>query len=223
MIKEQGIHFLYNLEKIHNEVYNVNQNELKSNYPVELENIGRYLSTLHDISSCVDGCRGGDHVFEYLTGRSFNLGYATYLLILNGYYDESLNQVRSLAELANLLSLFVCNPSSIEEWKNSNKRERSKKFKPMHVRNSIASNNGILIVDAATYSQLCEISTHVTPQTIPNKHTDDNRPRVGGFHQSEGIKLSLNYLETTLFCIATAFCKFFDHEERFEYLTESVS
>ncbi len=222
MINEQGIHFLYNLEQVHTQVYTVNKNELK-NYPAELENIGRFLSVLHDISSCVDGCRGGDHIFEYLAGRAFNLGYATYLLILNGYYDESLNQIRSLAELANLLSLFQCNPSYIGKWKNSDKQERRNKFQPGNVRKLITSNNGILIIDEDTYSKLCEISTHVTPQTIPNQHTNDKKPRVGGFHQPGGIKLSLNYLETTLFCIATAFCKFLDHEERFEYLTESVS
>src|SRR5205814_3129296 len=150
----------------------------------------------------------GDHTFEYLSGRAFNLGYAAYSLIRIGYYDEALNQVRSLGELANLQSLFFCDAKYFDEWKRASDRERLRQFGPSQVRKLIEKEDGVLIMDSLTYSKLCELSTHVTPETAPNLHSKDKRPRVGAFYQPEGLKLALEYLDTTVFCVAAGFCKF---------------
>src|SRR2546421_338209 len=68
--------------------------------------LGTVLSLLDRLSTCSWGCRGGDHVPEYLLGRAVtNLRAAVQLLRL-GYYDESLSLTRNAGEVANLLALF---------------------------------------------------------------------------------------------------------------------
>jgi len=221
MATNAGTRFLQKLGEVHEEVNAASTAQLK-NHAGALESIGRCLGVLYNISTCANGCRGGDHTLQYLSGRAFNLGYTSYALIRMGYYDEALNQVRSMGELANLQSLFFCNLKYFEDWKSASKKERLNRFSPAAVRKLIEDEGGVLIMDSSTYSHLCELSTHVTPDTVPNLHSDDKRPRVGGFQQPDGLKMAVEVLETTLFCVATGFAKFLGDESEFEHLTELV-
>jgi len=49
-----------------------------------------------------------------------------------------------------------------------------------------------LLADDATHAFLCGLSIHVTTDTVPNMHSDDGRPGVGGFVQTIGRKLALD-------------------------------
>jgi len=105
MLSKNGIEFLHGLEITH-KVARQESNETLKPYIEELDALARSLEALYLISTCSSGCRGGDHLYEYLAGRCYNLGCAAFSLIRLGYYDESLNHVRSLGEIANLQSLF---------------------------------------------------------------------------------------------------------------------
>jgi hypothetical protein len=197
-----GWRFLCDLEAIH-KLSKIESTKLLREYQGEVECIGLCLKALYEVSTCTKGCRGGDHLLEYLAGRAFNLGYSAFSLIRIGYYDESLNQVRSLGEIANLQSLFVRNSKWEDEWRHASPKERLKKFAPSKVRKLIENENAALLMDGSTYSMLCETATHVTPDTKPNLHSDDGRPRVGGSTQSKGVALALKHLSTFIFCTAT--------------------
>ena len=73
-------------------------------------------------------------------------------------------------------------------------------------------------MDDETYKNLCSLSTHITPDTIPNMHSEDNRPRVGGFNQPEGLRTAMSLLHQTLLCVTLGLCKFLGDESAFEQL-----
>lgn len=182
------------------------------------ERIGIFLNALYDTSSCVLGCHGGNHTMEYLAGRAFNLGYAAYGLVRIGLYDEAFNQMRSLGELTNILALRVFDSTSFDAWLVATDDERLKTFKPVQIRILIEKADGVIPVDKNLYSELCELATHISPKTVPNRHTEDQQPRVGGGFQKAGYKRSLKELDKLLFCAATAFAKFKGYDELFEQI-----
>ncbi len=55
----------------------------------------------------------GPHVFESLCARSHNLGCSAYFLAMSGYYDESASLIRSLGEIGKLISLSVCDNTTV--------------------------------------------------------------------------------------------------------------
>jgi len=166
---------------------------------------GTYLRILYDFATCTSGCRGGDHMWEYLCGRAFNLSYASHHLLQIGLYDEAFNQLRSLGELVNLVSLCVYDNSSFEAWRAAGHEARLRKFSPSKVRKLISASKGVLIVDGDLYSQLCELATHVTPQTTPNQHGSNERSHVGGSVQPEGFATGTRLLQHLLYFTCTFF------------------
>lgn len=184
----------------------------------ERARIGSCLKALYEVSTCALGCRGGDHTIEYLAGRAFNLGYAAYDLCRAGLYDEAFNQIRSLGELANILALHLYDRESFNQWMEASDAERLKKFKPVQIRILIEEAGGVILVDKEAYAELCELATHISPRTVPNRHSEDLRPRVGGGYRSSGQKAVLDKLDGLLFCASTAFAKFSGHDDLFEAL-----
>ena len=67
-------------------------------------------------------------VLHVLSGRVYNHGCSALILLDSAYYDEALNLCRSIAEIANLLSLFDGNPLEFKKWVNASKRDRINKF-----------------------------------------------------------------------------------------------
>jgi hypothetical protein len=172
------------------------------------DRIGKYLQILYDISTCADGCRGGDHMFEYLSGRAFNLSYAAYDLLQIGLYDEALNQLRSLGELTNLASLCAFDNGAFNEWVGAGHDERLRRFGPGQVRKLIVAAKGILIVNTDLYAQLCELATHITPQTKPNTHNAAGRSHVGGSVQADGYAKGIELLQYLMYFMCTSFIAF---------------
>ena len=52
----------------------------------------------------------------------------------SGYYDEALNQVRSLGEMANLFALFAADRTSFAAWAAASKKVRLSQYGPAAVR-----------------------------------------------------------------------------------------
>src|SRR5947208_9300520 len=57
--------------------------------PQIFDNLGTVLSVLYRMGACFWGCRGGDHLVEYLVGRSCSSALAALSLMRIGYYDEA--------------------------------------------------------------------------------------------------------------------------------------
>lgn len=200
-----GISILDRLDRIHAEI-RVEHRRLAD--ASDLERIGIYLQVLYDISTCASGCRGGNHMFEYLCGRAFNLAYATYDLLNIGLYDEANNQLRSLGELVNLAALYTFDNEAFEQWRQAGHEERIQRFGPARVRKLIVAANGVLIVDSSLYGKLCELATHATPQTKPNTHSAAGYSHVGGSVQESGFAAGISLLQHLLYFACTAFTAF---------------
>ena len=216
MLKSSGVNFISFIDSTQQETRK--QSEGLNEYKSEREQVGIYLKALYDISTCAFGCHKGNHTIEYLAGRAFNLAYAAYDLCRAGFYDEAFNQIRSLGELANILALRVCDNTSFEVWLSATDEERLKNFKPVQIRILIEKANGIIVVNKDSYAELCKLATHITPRTVPNRHSDDQRSRVGGGFQQDGFNKALEKICELLFISATAFAKFTGHDELFEQL-----
>jgi hypothetical protein len=215
-LNNSGINFIRFIDKAQQDTRS--QSEALNEFKSERERVGIYLKALYDISTCAFGCHKGNHTMEYLSGRAFNLAYAAYDLCRTGFYDEAFNQIRSLGELANILALRVYDNTSFEVWLSATDKERLKNFKPVQIRILIEKANGIIVVDKDSYAELCKLATHITPKTVPNRHSDDQRPRVGGGFQQEGFNKALEKICELLFISATAFAKFTGHDELFEQI-----
>jgi hypothetical protein len=181
----------------------------------DLELFGESLAALYIAGTCHRKCWGGDHILEKLAARVYNLACAAYSLISIGFYDEALSLARSIGEIANLLSLSVADAAKFAEWIRSSKAERIRGFSPAKVRKLIGD-RGVILMDEAWYSELCESYTHVTPSTKPNSFNEENRNVCGGLVQARGVDTATEQLTALVSMIALFYCKYFQLDDFFE-------
>jgi hypothetical protein len=93
----------------------------------------------YKVATCEDGkrCRKGDHIIESLAARAYNLTLSATLLSAVGLYDEALNSVRSLGELANVLAYLSLYPDDYPNWVLANKKTRLSQYSPSAIRAAI--------------------------------------------------------------------------------------
>lgn len=196
------------------------RNAIKTLQPNKAALLSKSLNHLYSIATCSDGCRSGNHVLEAIVGRCFNHSLGSLRMISDNLYDESLNLTRSIAEATNLLFLFNEDQEALEAWKAASRRERLDKFGPGVVRRALHKASGVIPVSDEAYRELCEVATHVTPETRPNNHDDasDRVGYLGGIFQASGHSRALESL--LLYCSLSSMvsCKMFGHEERLEEL-----
>jgi hypothetical protein len=170
--------------------------------PKCLSSIGTVLSLLDRVASCWWGCKGGNHLLEYLVGRSAASAMAALHAARSGYYDEALNQVRSLGEVANLFALFGAERTSLAEWSAASKKVRLSRYGPAAVRKRLNDLQAPTPVSAERYATLCELVTHPTPDTQPQSYNPLLMPSVGHTFQPAGYLVVLNELALPLAFIA---------------------
>jgi hypothetical protein len=166
-----------------------------------VERLGTTLDVLSGAAGCRWGCRKGDHLVERLLGRGTATAHASYRLLMNGFYDESLALSRSVAELGNLLALFSHDADSFARWKTATRRDRMSAFTPVRVRLRLEELHLPVPVNEERYAALCEIGVHVTPETTPNTHNPEGIPAMGGLFQPVGFLMGLNQLAWSVCCV----------------------
>jgi hypothetical protein len=83
-----GAEFIKLLEKLENDGFARSSDQLPEMgkaAPQTLEHLGTVLSLLDRLASCHWGCKGGDHVAEYLAGRCCSSARASLRLLRHGY------------------------------------------------------------------------------------------------------------------------------------------
>jgi len=178
------------------------------------EYLGQVLAYADMIGSCIFGCPGPSddaHAVLYLAARTSSFGRAAIRLAKMGFYDEALNLVRSIGEIANLFALFATDPNTIDEWKKSDRAYRLSHLSPGKVRRRLAALNQTLVMGDNTYRSLCEVTTHPVPQLRPQQFNHAERSMTGGVYvQQAGFLVVLNELAavTSLLVVyATTVCK----------------
>jgi hypothetical protein len=170
--------------------------------PLCYEHIGQLVGYAELVGTCGYGCPGKSgeaHAVWYLVARASSFARAALRLARMGFYDEALIVIRSLGEIANLLCLFVVEPTSIEEWKKSDLAYRLKRLSPSKIRRRIEARGKRPPITAEKYAALCEVSTHAVPDLRPQKFNHMRRSATGGiFFQKAGLLVVLNELAETL-------------------------
>jgi hypothetical protein len=162
--------------------------------PVIYENLGTVLSLLSQLASCAWGCRGGGHDVENLVRRCCNYAFSALALARSGYYDEALAMVRGVAEVVNLLQAFTVDARHLRDWQTMPERDRRDRYGPVAVRKLIEESGKTPAVERETYTALCELGVHVTPNSMRTSHQHDGRVHVGGMFSILGFLLVLNEL-----------------------------
>ena len=162
--------------------------------PILVQGLDTLLSGLDRMASCFGGCRGGDHCAEYLTGRAVSSCTSAMLLMENGYYDEALSIIRSLGELANLMSVFAADKNEFRRWKSINERQRRSAFAPVKIRLWLEKHDGIMVVDEERYRFLSSYSIHASPNNIPQAHNAQAAGSIAPTFEVAGFLLCLNEL-----------------------------
>ena len=191
---------------------------LLTNPSDNLHVIGTSLSALYQAATCHQKCHGGNHILESLAGRTYNLGFASFALIRQGFYDEALNLTRSIGEISNLILLSVIDKSALKAWLESDAKTRKRNFPPAKIRKILEQHDAPFLATEDWYSTLYEKYTHVHPGTKPNMHNDSKRPVVGGIFQEEGAETSLSELANALGSVALVICKYFKFADLFDVI-----
>ena len=185
--------------------------------------VGVSLAILYQAGTCHRKCFGGAHILESLSGRAYNLGCSAYILICRGFYDEALNLVRGIGEIANLVSLSVVDKDALQRWIKSDTRTRLRDFSPAKIRKLLEEHEPLLLcADRDWYSNFCESYTHVHAGTKPNAHNDDNKAHVGGVVQDKGLNDSVSELATVSAKLAMLVSKYTEMNDMFSMLCESI-
>lgn len=160
--------------------------------------LGTALSLLSQIASCQWGCRGDDHLEENLIRRLVNYSFAALRLARLGLYNESLGMLRSVAEIANLIELFVVDKPSLAKWRSLPPNSRWQYFRPAKVRERIADTKNRPVVDEQTYGKFCDIGIHISPESAKLSHQFEGTVFVGGEFSATALLLVLNELAIML-------------------------
>ena len=136
---------------------------LGDNCSTTLEQLGRVLELLDLMASCYWGCHGREHTIEHLVGRTVSYALAASRLINMGHYDEALSLVRSIAELGNIMSLFMAVPETMREWNDLPEPKRREVFSPVAVRCRLESRGAAFLTGQDEYKFLCEAGVHPHP------------------------------------------------------------
>jgi len=182
--------------------------------PVCYEHLGQVLAYADMIGSCTFGCPGPTpeaHAVWYLVARTSSYGRAALRLAKMGFYDEALNLVRSIGEIANFFALFSAAPETIDEWKNSDRPYRLQHLTPAKIRRRLVAMNQRPVMDEGTYATLCEVSTHPVPELRPQQFNHAGRSTTGGvYFQEAGFLVVLNEMAiatSLLVLFAAKVCK----------------
>jgi len=180
----------------------------------EQELLGVALNALYQVATCHRKCFGGGHLLEALSGRIYNLAVSAYHLSMIGLYDEALSLIRSIGEIANLISLSTVDKAAFSGWITSDKNTRMRKYSPAKIRKALEDKGGVIMADQNWYSEFCERYTHVTPQTIPNLHSQEGLGFVGGIHDSNGLEKVLGELSTIVSAVSIYISKYAELDDK---------
>jgi hypothetical protein len=172
--------------------------------PVCVQRLERLAFLLGRLGSCSWGCRGGDHIAEYLITRSVGTILSSFRCTRTGYYDQSITLTRSVGETANLFAMFHSDKSLKAEWSAADRKTRLSKFGPVRIRLLLESKGELVPIEEDRYRELSEVGVHPVPGGRPQDFSEHGRGQIGGRFQDSAVFVTVNEL-----AYATCFLAFF--------------
>ncbi len=106
-------------------------------------------------------------VVQVLGMRIFNAFGASVKLALSGYAQNSTLIMRDILETIFLMNLFSGDRTAIERWRFADKKERTKNFSPIRVREALDARDGFDGKKrAAQYELFSELAAHPTMKSV---------------------------------------------------------
>jgi hypothetical protein len=168
--------------------------KLGKRLPLCVQRLQRLNFLLARLGTCSWGCRGGDHVVEYLVTRAVGTMQASLRCIRTGFYDQSLTLTRSIGETANLLALFHADKTLQAESTAADRRTRLNRFGPVKIRLLLEGKGELVPVEEDRYRELSEIGTHPVPGGRPQDFSEHGRGQIGGRYQETALFITVNEL-----------------------------
>ena len=164
--------------------------------PECVEALGMHLALLDKLACCGWGCpgEGAPHTIERIVGRTVSHTFAGLRLLNFGHYDEALSLARAIGEAANLLFLFLNEPSEFQKWNSMAGKARWNAFRPAEVRKALDRRGIPIPIEQTEYEILSERVAHVGPDTLPQSYNPAQLPTLGGYFQEAGVLACLNEL-----------------------------
>jgi hypothetical protein len=163
------------------------------------ESLGTLLSVLERLGACGWECRKEMHPLTYMLTNALNSALAALDLHGVGLYDQSLMQIRSVGEAANLVTLFVADTSELPKWLSGLKQSARHNLQPRDVRSKLKRLGVAMNLDPdryASHSALVHPASGSPPQIYSSR-----QPFPGGAFQIRGANIAFAEL-----ALAVAFC-----------------
>jgi len=152
------------------------------------------LDIIYNLNIAYENPTDDELIIQCLGTRLFNSVVSSLKLLLTGYYQNSFALQRDILETGFLLDFFSIDRTRISDWKNSNERERLRKYGPKTIRCELDKRDKFKGEKRRQeYQKLCGYATHPTypgfKLIAPN-----GLVKIGPFFKIEYLKSALEGL-----------------------------
>ncbi|MEO1018068.1 MAG: hypothetical protein AAFY56_10285 [Pseudomonadota bacterium] len=135
-------------------------------------------------------------VVQVLAMRLFNGFAASLKLVVSGYGQIGAQIVRDLLETSFLLDFFSGDRAAISEWRGADRKQRIKKFGPLHIRMALDTRDGLQEEKRrVAYELLSELAAHPTTLSPIMMRPEAGGPaKIGPFTNAKALTALLSEL-----------------------------
>lgn len=152
-----------NKQEEENRTQSILQINVDSKLKDHLEIVYASLNMLYDITISYKNQTDDELTIQYIGIRLFNSIVSSIKLLLAGYYQSSVILQRDILETGFLLDFFSIDQSKILDWKKSNNKQQSGKYRPSIIRKALDNRDGFKERKREQiYQRMCEYAAHPT-------------------------------------------------------------
>ena len=200
-----------NLESLHKEeerIRTLSILEIKGNEVLKahMDVVHASMDTLYVFTHEYKNQTEEELVIQFLGIRLFNSIASSIALLLAGYYQNSALLIRDLIETGFLVDYFLSYPSKIQQWKNSNDKERKKNFGPAEIRKALDNRDKATQKKRAQiYEFMSEYAAHPTYKGF-KLIARQGLGQLGPFFDPRRLKVLVEEFAKHLPCFTLTYC-----------------
>jgi hypothetical protein len=156
------------------------------------------LDTIHAFTILHEKPSRDELTIQLLGIRLFNAGASALALLLAGYYQNSVMLQRDLLETGFLVDYLTTHRAKIQEWRESNDKERENKFSQRKIREALdAHDNATGKRRAFIYKLMCKYGAHPSYEAF-RLVSPNGISQIGPFFEPKFLKHLLEELVKNL-------------------------